>query len=283
MVRIESRRGEITTYIFRFSHLFLVQSTLLDQSRSFWWQIDFRLDISRCWVALWPVELSGRGSGRVCLGAWGFSYGLRGPSPRLLLPSGRFGLSPGAWGAPNKGNADGAVGIFGNSGRVWATALRPVPPKKRPCAILARKVGRSTNTPVYIVRSVPIILVTNLFRTGPLQVLGSTLAGRVVGTRFGKSVLGSWGFPTASGAFPQAITPFGEVGLITRRLRYPNKGNADGALDIFGKYRARVGYGPAPRPTEKRPSAILARKVGHAINTGGSHFIFWLAQKSLLF
>ena len=50
--------------------------------------------------------------------------------PRLLLPSERFGLLPGAWGAPNKGNADGAVGIFGNSGRVWATALRPVPPKK---------------------------------------------------------------------------------------------------------------------------------------------------------
>ena len=41
------------------------------------------------------------------------SFGLRGPSPRLLLPSGRLGLSPGAWGTPNKGNADGAVGIFG--------------------------------------------------------------------------------------------------------------------------------------------------------------------------
>ena len=33
-----------------------------------------------------------------------------------------------------------------NSGRVWATALRPVPPKKRPCAIHARKVGRASNT-----------------------------------------------------------------------------------------------------------------------------------------
>ena len=41
-------------------------------------------------------------------------------------------------GAPNKGNAEGAVGIFANSRRVWATALRPVPPKKRPCATLAR-------------------------------------------------------------------------------------------------------------------------------------------------
>ena len=33
-----------------------------------------------------------------------------------------------------------------NSGRVWATALRPVPPKKKPCAIHARKVGRASNT-----------------------------------------------------------------------------------------------------------------------------------------
>ena len=27
-----------------------------------------------------------------------------------------------------KGNADGARGIFGTAGRVWATALRPDPP-----------------------------------------------------------------------------------------------------------------------------------------------------------
>ena len=126
--------------------------------------------------------------------------------PRLLLPSGRFGLSPGA---PNKGNADGAVGIFGNSGCVWATALRLVPPKKKPCAILARKVGRSTNTPV------PIILVTNWFQTGHLQVLGSTLAGRVVGTRFGQSVSRCLGiFLRPQGAFPpRLLLPSGRFGL----------------------------------------------------------------------
>ena len=45
----------------------------------------------------------------------------------------RGGSSPGAWGAPTKGNADGAVGIFGNTGRVWATALRSDPPKKALC------------------------------------------------------------------------------------------------------------------------------------------------------
>ena len=113
------------------------------------------------------------------------------------------------------GNADGAVGIFGNSGRVWATALRPVPPKKRSCAILARKVGRSTNTPV------KIILVTNWFRTEPLQVLGSALAGRVIGTRFGQSVSRCLGISySLRGPSPQAITPLREVGLIARCLRH---------------------------------------------------------------
>ena len=81
-------------------------SSIWTQSKLFWRQIYFRLDLSRCWVALWPTVLSGRGSCRVCLGAWGFSFGFRGPS-------GRLGKSPGARGAPNKRNADGAVGIFG--------------------------------------------------------------------------------------------------------------------------------------------------------------------------
>ena len=44
-------------------------------------------------------------------------------------------------------------------------------------------------------------------------------------------------------------------------------GNADGAVGIFGKCRARVGYGPAPGPTIKRPFATLARWVGRSTNT----------------
>ena len=40
----------------------------------------------------------------------------------------------------------GPRAFLANSGRVLATALRPVPPKKRPCAIHARKVGRASNT-----------------------------------------------------------------------------------------------------------------------------------------
>ena len=61
---------------------------------------------------------------------------------RLLLPYRELGLLPGAWGTLNKKNADGAEGIFGNAGRVWVTALRPDPHLKRPCAELARSVGR---------------------------------------------------------------------------------------------------------------------------------------------
>ena len=51
------------------------------RSKSFWRQIDFGLDLSRCWVALWPAVLSRRGSGRVCLGAWGFPSASGGASP----------------------------------------------------------------------------------------------------------------------------------------------------------------------------------------------------------
>ena len=74
------------------------------------------------------------------------------------------------------------------------------------------------------------------------------------------------------GAFPPGFSPFGKVGLITRRLGAPNKGNADGVVGIFGKCVARVGYGPAHGPTEKRPCATLARKVGRATNTSADYF-----------
>ena len=38
--------------------------------------------------------------------------------------------------------------FLGNAGRVCATALRPDPSKKRPCATLVRMVGRKTNTDI---------------------------------------------------------------------------------------------------------------------------------------
>ena len=83
------------------------------RSKSFWRQIDFGLDLSRCWVALWPAVLSGRGSGRVCLGAWGFPSASEGlPHPGFYSLREGWVYRPAPEARPNKGNADGAVGIF---------------------------------------------------------------------------------------------------------------------------------------------------------------------------
>ena len=63
------------------------------------------------------------------------------------------------------------------------------------------------------------------------------------------------------------------------------RGNADGAEGIFGKLRARVGYGPAPGPTQKRPCTIHARKVGRASNTAVSQYCTYsiVALRSAVF
>ena len=84
----------------------------------------------------------------------------------------------------------------------------------------------------------------------PLQVSGSASAGRVIcGTDLAKCVSVPGDFLRPQRALSQAFTSFGRVGFIAWRLRRPNKGNADGAVGIFGKCRAREGYGPAPGPT----------------------------------
>ena len=93
-------------------------------------QINIGLYLSSCRVALRPAVLSAAQIWPSVSRYLEISFGVRGPSPKLLPPSGRLGISPGAWGAPNKGNADEAVGIFGNAGCVWAPALRPDPSKK---------------------------------------------------------------------------------------------------------------------------------------------------------
>ena len=48
------------------------------------------------------------------------------------------------------------------------------------------------------------------------------------------------------GPSPQALTLFGGVGFIARRLRRPEKGNADGVRGIFGT-AYRVGLRPCDR------------------------------------
>ena len=81
-----------------------------------------------------PLQLLGRirwavlplGGSAGCASALESSSGLKGPSPQAFTTFGG-GI---AWRLrrPKKGNDDGAEGIFGFAGRVWASALRPDPP-----------------------------------------------------------------------------------------------------------------------------------------------------------
>ena len=88
-----------------------------------------------------PIQLSGRTSSAVFTAAQ-----LRpGASWQLVFLRVHF---PAPEAPLTRGMPTGPRAFLANSGRVWATALHPVPPKKRPCAIHARKVGRASNTAV---------------------------------------------------------------------------------------------------------------------------------------
>ena len=91
-----------------------------------------------------PLQLPGSTSaGRVicstdlaeCVSVPGDCVRPQGAFPPGFYPFGGLGSSPGAWGAPNKRNTDGAVGILGNAGRMWALGQRPDSPKKGLCHI----------------------------------------------------------------------------------------------------------------------------------------------------
>ena len=84
-------------------------------------QINIVLHLSRCRVALRPAVLSAARIWPSVSRYLGISFGLRGAFPQVLPPS--VGL----------GSSSGTVGIFGNVRRVWATALRPDPPKMALC------------------------------------------------------------------------------------------------------------------------------------------------------
>ena len=70
--------------------------------------------------------------------------------------------------------------------------------------------------------------------------------------------------PLASGGRPptQALTLFGGVGFIARRLRRPEKGNADGVRGIFGT-ACRVGLRPCDR-TYLKNSLVVHLYAGWA-------------------
>ena len=79
--------------------------------------------------------------------------------------------------------------------------------------------------------------------------------------RFGR-VCSTTGYITSGlrGPSPQALTLFGGVGFIARRLRFPEKGNADGVRGIFGTVY-RVGPRPCDR-THLKNSLVQYSYVG---------------------
>ena len=217
---------------------------------------------------IWP-----HGSGRVCLGTWRFPSASGGLPPRLLPPSGGLGSLPGAWGAPNKGNAEGAEGIFDKLRARVGYGPAPGPTQKRPCAIHARKVGRASNTADHS-RSEPLLVPYMPVRSGGACIKGmpkyrrshldlnlnlsrcrvalrpAVLSAARIWPSVSRYLEISFGL---RGPSPQAFTPFrGGLGSLPGAWGAPNKGNAEGAEGIFDKLRARVGYGPAPGPTQKK-------------------------------
>ena len=215
-------------------------------------QLSGRISVGRAGCG---VDLAG------CVSVAGFLLWPQGASPRLLPPSGRLGWSPGAWGAPNKGNADGAVGILGKCRAREGYGPAPGPTRKRPCATLSRSVERGTNTAASYRSSFLLI-----------QLSGLTSAGRAgCGADLAECVSIAGFFLRPQGAFPPGYYPLWVLGWSPSAWGVPNKGNAEGAVGIFGKCRARMGYGPAPGPTKKRPCATLSRSVGRGPNTAASY------------
>ena len=131
------------------------------------------------------------------LGSWIISFGLRGPSPQAFTPfRGGWVHCPAPEAPITRGMPTGPRAFLANSGRVWATVLRPVPPNKRPCAIHARKVGRASNT--------GSIIILHLFNC---QVALCRLC--LLRHISGQVRLGSWIISFGPrGPSPQAFTPF---------------------------------------------------------------------------
>ena len=158
-----------------------------------------------------------------------------------------MGLLPDAWGASNNGNADGAVGIFGNAGRVWATALCMDPPKKVLC------------------HTCPLDGACNKYRsswcnTALLQLLAAAQIWASVSRQ--REISSGLREPSlrllfSSGGYCRAP----EVPLIMGMSTGPK---------VFLAMPGELGSGPAPRPTRKRLCATIARSVGQAINTAAA-------------
>ena len=193
----------------------------------------------------------------MCLGTWRFPSASGGLPPRLLPPfEGGWVHCPAPEAPLTRGMPKGPRVFLTNSGRAWATALRPVPPKKRPCAIHGRKVGRASNT-------------ADQSRSEPLQVSGSTSAGRVIyGTDLAKCVSVPGDFLRPQGAFSPGFYLLREGWVHCPAPEAPlTRGMPKGPRVFLTNSRRVWATALRPVPPKKRPCAIHARKVGRASNT----------------
>ena len=107
----------------------------------------------------------------------------------------------------------------------------------------------------------------------PLQLLGHTSAGRISVTRIWQCVAYHWWSLWPQGASPLALTLFRGISLIAWRLRNPFSGEYWQGPMYFWKCRARVGSGPVPGPTVKRPCTILIQMVGMLTNAADLTYV----------
>ena len=206
-------------------------------------QINLDLNLSRCRVALRPAVLSAARIWPSVSRCLEISFGLRGPSPQAFTPfRGGLGSLPGAWGAPNKGNAEGAEGIFDKLRARVGYGPAPGPTLKK---------GLVPYMPVrWGVHQIPQInLDLNLSRCR-VALRPAVLSAARIWPSVSRYLEFSFGL---RGPSPQAFTSFGRVGFSCPAPEAPLiKGNAEGAVGYFWQTPGACGLRPCARSHPKK-------------------------------
>ena len=136
--------------------------------------------------------------------------------PQGASPPGFYPLLMGGWvhrPAPEapltRGMPTGPRAFLANSGRVWATALRPVPPKKGLVPYMPVRWG---------VHQIPQINLDLNFSSCLVALRPAVLSAARIWPSVSRYLEISFGL---RGLSPQAFTSFERVGFIARRLRRP--------------------------------------------------------------
>ena len=108
----------------------------------------------------------------------------------------------------------------------------------------------------------------------PLQLFGARFGQLILVGTAQSGVSHPWISLWPQEAIPPDVVPLQGGGLLLGTWDAPFKANAYGARGIFRICQARVGCGPAPGPTFKRPCTVFLRLVGRMINTVGQTPVF---------